>query len=82
MLSSVPYPGVLVAKAWSYTGSDLDLVLYPSDESGIFKLGIEKLQPSRRYRISRETVVSADVRGCLKLSVNIEGRTELNISPA
>ncbi|KAH7047327.1 hypothetical protein B0J12DRAFT_575464 [Macrophomina phaseolina] len=82
VLSSVPYPGVLVAKAWSYTGSDLDLVLYPSDERGIFKLGIEKLQPSRRYRISRETVVSADVRGCLKLSVNIEGRTELNISPA
>ncbi|GME23955.1 hypothetical protein GTA08_BOTSDO13860 [Neofusicoccum parvum] len=81
ILSAVPYPGVLVAKAWSHTSADLDLVLYPSDRNGVFELGVEKLQPRGHYRISPDQTVVADEEGRVEFSVAIEGRTEVKITP-
>jgi hypothetical protein len=80
ILNEVPYPGVLVAKARSHTSLDLDLVLYPSAEAGSFVLGVERLQPRTSYTYGEETVV-ADSEGKAKLSVHVNGRTEVRLTP-
>jgi hypothetical protein len=49
ILASVPYPGVLVAAARSIDARSLNLVLYPSGNSGTFELGVEGLQSRLQY---------------------------------
>lgn len=80
VLSSVPYPGVLVAKAWSHTSSDLDLVLFPSDQNGSFEIGVEKLRPKGQYQIGPE-IVTADDKGCVRFTSEVKGRTQIKIIP-
>jgi hypothetical protein len=79
-LSDVPYPGVLVAKARSHTGGDLELVLYPSAEAGDFSLGISRLNPGRKYTHDDKEVV-ADPEGKIRISVAVDGRTLVKLVP-
>ncbi|KAJ5765633.1 hypothetical protein N7520_005192 [Penicillium odoratum] len=80
ILDQVPYPGVLVAKARSITLRDLHFVLYPSAESGLFKLGITRLQPNGRYTNSGIELV-ADATGNAELNIFVDGRTEIQLVP-
>ncbi|KPM38350.1 hypothetical protein AK830_g8236 [Neonectria ditissima] len=80
ILSEVPYPGVLIAKARSHTSKDLKLVLYPSGDGGTFTLGISRLAPKGQYRYGDETV-SADEHGHISISVLVQGRTLINLVP-
>jgi len=82
ILSSAPYPGVLVAKARSHDSKDLDLVLYPSAASGIFKLGISRLEPGKTYNYSGDKSVKADANGEISIDVPVEGRTQVHLTPA
>ncbi|KAL6364086.1 hypothetical protein LRP88_03519 [Fusarium phalaenopsidis] len=78
ILSKVPYPGVLVAKARSHTSKDLELVLYPSADDGVFKLGISRLEPGGQYECQGK-MVTADEEGNLSFSATVSGRTRLHI---
>ena len=80
ILSEVPYPGVLIAKARSHSSRDLELVLYPSADAGTFKLGVTRLEPAKRYTCQGKTL-TADDQGSLSLSVLVDGRTHLHIVP-
>ncbi|VTT58902.1 unnamed protein product [Fusarium fujikuroi] len=80
ILSRVPYPGVLIAKARSHTSEDLELVLYPSADAGVFDLGISRLAPGQTYSYLEKTV-KADKDGAIRISVLVEGRTHIHISP-
>ncbi|EXJ90168.1 hypothetical protein A1O3_03237 [Capronia epimyces CBS 606.96] len=80
ILDHAPYPGVLVAKARSQTSKDLDLVLYPSADSGTFELGLKRLLPGGVYGFAQETF-TADDRGEAVIKVHVDGRTALRIEP-
>jgi hypothetical protein len=80
ILDSVPYPGVLVAKARSHTSKDLELVLYPSARSGTFELGLKRLQPGVVYGFNQETF-AADDKGEALIKVYVDGRTALRVAP-
>ncbi|KAF2813992.1 uncharacterized protein BDZ99DRAFT_567692 [Mytilinidion resinicola] len=82
ILYSVPYPGVLVAKARSHDSKDLELVLYPSAASGIFKLGVSRLVPGQTYNYGAEKSVKADAAGESSVEVAVEGRTHVHLTPA
>ncbi|KAF5688645.1 hypothetical protein FDENT_4730 [Fusarium denticulatum] len=81
ILSEVPYPGVLIAKARSHTSKDLELALYPSADVGVFELGISRLAPGQTYSYLDKTV-KADKNGVIRISVLVEGRTHVHISPS
>jgi hypothetical protein len=72
----------LVAKAYSHTSKDLDLVLYPSAAPGNFVLGVEKLLPGQKYNITKDSSGVADKNGKLEFSVHVEGRTLVKLTPA
>ncbi|EON95759.1 putative linalool dehydratase-isomerase precursor protein [Phaeoacremonium minimum UCRPA7] len=80
ILSEVPYPGVLVAKARSHMSTDLEIVLYPSADPGTFKLGISRLQPGKSYAYGMKTLV-ADGDGNLSLDILVDGRTHVHLKP-
>jgi bifunctional N-acetylglucosamine-1-phosphate-uridyltransferase/glucosamine-1-phosphate-acetyltransferase GlmU-like protein len=80
ILSEVPYPGILIAKARSHTCKDLELVLYPSADAGVFELGVSRLAPGQTYSYLDKTV-KADKDGVIRVSVLVEGRTHIHISP-
>ncbi|KAF4437162.1 hypothetical protein F53441_13120 [Fusarium austroafricanum] len=78
ILSEVPYPGVLVAKAYSHDASDLDVVLYPSADSGKFSMTVSRLRPGHKYK-GLEDAVTADDNGDAVFSVLVEGRTAFHL---
>ncbi|KAF5541359.1 linalool dehydratase-isomerase precursor [Fusarium napiforme] len=80
ILSEVPYPGVLIAKARCHTSKDLELVLYPSADTGVFDLGISRLAPGHTYSYL-DKKVKADKDGIVRISVLVVGRTHVHISP-
>lgn len=84
LLSECRYPEVLVARAWSPNGDDLDLVLYPGIVAGEQSLTIERLMPNATYHAqgTMETEVRADAQGKLRLRVLLKERTEVSLSPA
>jgi hypothetical protein len=79
-LDSVPYPGVIVAKARSQTSKDLEMVLYPSADDGTFELGVARLQPGKEYVWDGGRFV-ANTEGKAVLQVIVEGRTSVVIFP-
>jgi hypothetical protein len=83
ILAEAEYPAVLVARAFS-RGEDLQLVLYPGTKNGHHRIGIERLEPMRRYQVTGvpdTEVIVADAEGRAKLTVNLQGRTPLDITP-
>ncbi|MEX2555418.1 MAG: hypothetical protein WEB06_07295 [Actinomycetota bacterium] len=81
-LAAAPYPEVLVARAVT-DGTTLDAVLVPGAEGGRFPLGIERLTPGRRYRVSgaAERDVAARPDGTAAIHVDLSARTELRVTP-
>ena len=80
VLEACSYPEVLVAKARSHTGTDLELILYDGAGPGGFEIGLTRLEGGANY-IIKETGESftADENGCVKLTVHISGRTPVTI---
>lgn len=82
ILEECPFPDVLVAKAYSDDGKQLELVLYNGREPGVFQLGFERLIPAQAYSLSTGDSVTADKKGKAGLKVRIDGRTRILMKPA
>ncbi|MEE6175845.1 linalool dehydratase/isomerase domain-containing protein [Mycobacterium sp. 050134] len=82
-LIEAPHPEVLVAKAVS-DGSGLDLVLYPGGTDRRVGLRLDRLQPGRRYVAhgATEPVLTAGASGLGQLTVDLRGRTSVEVRPA
>ena len=83
LLSSAPYPDVMVAKAFSH-GKDLELVLYPFDKNGCESdLGLSRLVPGGAYVVSETGErFTANDAGEATLTVKLAGRTAVTVQPA
>ena len=80
LLREVVFEEVLVAKAVSHSGEDLELVLYNNGEAGVFDLGFGRLVAGREYKWEGGNFVAGnDGTGTLKVSV--DGRTRVLIEP-
>lgn len=82
LLEQAPFPQVLVAKAYSVDGLGLDLVLYNGADPEVFELGFERLQPGGTYHLSTGGRVTANKDGKASLSLRVDGRTQVILSPA
>lgn len=82
VIADLAYPDVLPARAVS-DGAALEAVLYPGREAGRYPLGIAQLQPGARYRFEGcvEDGGTADGDGCLRVNVELAGRTSLRVLP-
>lgn len=78
ILDSVPFPEVLVAKAYSRDGQTVELVLYNGKEAGTFPLRFTKLRSGKRYKLGVQTVL-ANGEGCASFEAAINGRTALKL---
>lgn len=83
VLADVRYPDVLVAKAFS-DGEGLELVLHPGAGEARQALRLARLRPGQAYGISgaEETHILADSQGAATLTVRLDGRTEIRVTPA
>jgi hypothetical protein len=83
VLAEASYPEVLVARAFS-RGDDLELVLYPGQDSVTTTLELARLTPGRRYAIvgAGPDGVVADAEGRARCEVELRGRTALHVRPA
>jgi hypothetical protein len=84
ILTDVSYPEVLVAKAYSHTGNDLDLVLYPGNGAGEHPITVERLKPNTPYTFSingTEKKVQACDSGKITESIQLNGRTAVTVTP-
>ncbi|KAM0361904.1 hypothetical protein ACHAO7_011742 [Fusarium culmorum] len=63
ILSNAKYPEVLVAKARTHDGDDLELVLYPGTEKKPVELGLSQLRVSTEYTVNGENRFKADADG-------------------
>lgn len=79
ILTGLPFPDVLVAKAYSHDGEGMDIVLYPGKAAGVFQLQFERLQSGRTYSLSGQSAV-ASKSGEATFEVKIDGRTALMLS--
>lgn len=79
VLDEVPFPDVLVSKAYSPDGETLDLVLYPGKEAGRFDLGFYRLAPGATYTLGSSSAV-ADKEGKATFTADIDGRTALKLA--
>ena len=82
LLEECPFPQVLVAKAYSEDGKQLDLVLYNGNDAGVFKLGFERMVPGQEYSLSTGGSVTADGGGKAVVEVRVDGRTQILLKPA
>jgi Linalool dehydratase/isomerase len=72
LLASASFPEVLVAKAFSVDGKQLDLVLYAGKSSGTFALGFERLIPGQKYSLSSGQSITADKAGKAEAQVYVD----------
>jgi hypothetical protein len=82
ILEEVPFPDVLVAKAWSHDGQGMELVLYPGKEAGNFQLGFTRLKPGDKYSldgVNGKVSAEASKDGKASFEVQVNGRTALNL---
>lgn len=80
ILSGANFEEVLVAKAFSHTGKDLDLVLYNNADAGVFELGVSRLQPGQKYAYEGGNLVAGS-DGTASFKARVEGRTQIVIEP-
>ncbi len=82
VIAGARYPEVLVAQAVS-DGAALQAVVYSGGAPGPITLTLGQLRPKLRYRCSgaEENSVVADDDGRMSLTLNLEGRHELRVSP-
>ena len=83
VLENAAYPEVLVASARS-DGADLRLVLRPGAEPTRTNLGVERLVPGARYRVTGAVYdnLTADERGHGTVVADLADRTEITLTPA
>lgn len=81
ILSDCKFPDVLVAKAYSHDSKGLDLVLYNGKAAGKQTLGFDRLQPNAKYTLGQQTF-QADAQGKGKVEVQLDGRTQFDLTPA
>ena len=81
ILDVVPFPDVLVAKAYSHDGDSVDLVFYPGKDAGTFTLGFKRLQPGETYDLGGQQA-TAKPDGTASFNVRVEGRTALKLMPS
>jgi hypothetical protein len=79
LLAEVPYPDVLVAKAFSPDGKRLDLVLQAA--GGSHTLRLERLVAGQLYTVTGGEPFTADARGCASMECWIDGRVSVSIAP-
>jgi hypothetical protein len=85
LLTDCKYPDVLVARAMSMHGDDLELVLYNGAAAGHQRLTLERLRPRTAYIVKGDGIdmeLTADSSGYASLVVHLDGRTALRIAPA
>ncbi|NKI16587.1 hypothetical protein HCU74_04030 [Spongiibacter sp. KMU-166] len=85
ILTGVEYPQVLVAKAFSHTGKDLELVLVPGKGDCEVDLRIERLAPGGTYtaKLGEDaTSVTADDNGTAILKASLTTRLRVVLTPA
>ncbi|MBV7495072.1 hypothetical protein KW837_12450 [Pseudomonas sp. PDM24] len=82
LLTGAEFPQVLVAKARSHDGQDLELVLYPGTAPGPQRITIERLKPHGHYSTkgTMQTHFTADAAGTVELEVMLNGRTSVCIT--
>ncbi len=82
LLERVPYPQVLVARAWS-DGRALEAVLHPGAGPGRHSVGLSQLRPGARYRCDGAVsdTIAADAVGRADLTIDLEHRSELRVRP-
>lgn len=81
ILEEVPFPDVLVAKAYSHDGESVELVLYNGKQPGIFTLGFKNMKSGRKYKLGNETAI-ANSKGEASFSkTKVDGRTSLWLKP-
>ncbi|KAJ4363616.1 hypothetical protein N0V83_009912 [Neocucurbitaria cava] len=81
ILDDVPFPDVLVAKAYSHDGESVELVLYNGKQPGKFTLGFKNMKQGKMYRLGTEMAI-ADANGEASFSVQVDGRTSIWLEPA
>lgn len=83
ILEDATYPEVLVARAYS-DGMGLELVLHPGRGAGVQKIGIARLKPGARYRVTGATEgeITASSSGTVTLTIDLDGRTEVTLVAA
>ncbi|BFM14591.1 hypothetical protein R50073_07740 [Maricurvus nonylphenolicus] len=86
ILADCKYPEVLVAKAVSHTGKDLELVLYPGTDENMPEITISRLGAKSTYTVFNsttglETELISNEAGDLILNAQLAGRTEVRITP-
>jgi len=77
LLEEVPFPEVLVAKAWSHDGVGLELVLYSGAKAGDFELVFRRLRPESVYIAAEDKYFCSDSKGNGRLVQRIDGRTHI-----
>jgi len=79
-LENLNYPDVLVASAHADNGI-LKTVLYPGNNEGVYEVTLAGLKPNKHYRVSgaKESAIYADNQGNARLTVQLTGRTCLNV---
>ncbi|KAF9767578.1 hypothetical protein IL306_015232 [Fusarium sp. DS 682] len=75
ILADAKYPEVMVAKARSHDGQDLELVLYPGTEKKTVSLGLAQLQPGQDCTVNGRDSFKASVEGKAQISVTLNHRT-------
>lgn len=82
VIAEARYPDLLVARAVS-DGAALEAVCYPGLRAGLTDLVIGQLRPGQRYRLegARDEEGVADAAGQLKISLALDGRHALRVSP-
>ncbi|KAK5063078.1 hypothetical protein LTR84_005154 [Exophiala bonariae] len=79
ILDEVPFPEVLVAKAYSQDGEGIDMVFYNGKEPGTFKLGFTRLKPGAAYHFGTQTLTAAK-DGTAQVQLAISGRTAVKLT--
>lgn len=85
ILSGIKYPDVLVAKAFSHSGTDLELVLYPGAGGDKFEIRIERLQANAAYNCNidgQEQALQSDEQGCMIIAVDLHTRCHIQLKPS
>lgn len=80
ILDKVPFPDVLVAKAYSHDGKSVELVLYNGKQPGTFDLGFKNMEVGKRYRLGKNAV-QVNVNGEASFSIYVNGRTQIILEP-
>ncbi len=83
LLATENFPEVLVARAVSNDGKDLEMVLYNGRQPGTYPVLLARLEPGAGY-VAEGTDLRfvADADGTAEIAVKLDGRTPLHIKPA